>query len=252
MAVSVSAIRPRIGTAIVATLALGTLAGCATTQQEAARLRLNGARLRASQVGLRVRTSNPDVQIDGLSIVSGGGGSAVVVRVRNLAGHAISDLPISVGLIEQRDKRVYLNDAADLDYFQTHLPAIASRATLTWVFTTARQLSTQSRLFADVGRAPAVPLPRRLLLPGIVVESAQPLETLGGDELRLNVRNPSSVPQYQLGVYAIAQRDGRYTAAGQATIEHLGTGSSAELSVRLFGKPAHATVALEAPPTIFG
>ena len=69
------------------------LAGCATTQQEAARLRLNSARLRATQVRLRVVQPNPAIKVQSVSLLASHGGSAIVVRLRNLLGHPVSDLP---------------------------------------------------------------------------------------------------------------------------------------------------------------
>jgi hypothetical protein len=67
----------------------------------------------------------------------------------------------------------------------------------------------------------------------------------------ITVRNTSSIPQYQLPVYAIASRRGRYVAAGQTTIADLGGGAQVRLRVPLVGDPRGATVSLEAPPTIF-
>ena len=45
------------------------LTGCATTQQEAARLRLNSARLRATQVRLRVVQPNPAIKVQSVSLL---------------------------------------------------------------------------------------------------------------------------------------------------------------------------------------
>jgi hypothetical protein len=68
---------------------------------------------------------------------------------------------------------------------------------------------------------------------------------------QITVRNNSSIPQYQLPIYAIASRRGRYVAAGGTTIADLGGGAQVRLRVPLIGDPRGATVSLEAPPTIF-
>jgi hypothetical protein len=241
----------RSASGLGAVLALLALCGCTTTQEVAARLRLNGARLRASQVSVRVRASDPDIQVQRVSIVSGHGGSAVLVQMRNLAGHVVSDLPISVGVIGRKGNRVYLNGGDTLNYFQAHLPGIAPRGELTWVFTTSARLDPSAHAFAAVGPTAAVPLPQQLTLPGLVV-TGETLSRMPRGVLRVRVHNPTSIPQYQLEVYAFSQRGDRYAAAGEAMLAHLGSNSSAEVPLKLLGSPTSATVALEAPPTIFG
>jgi len=52
-------------------------------------------------------------------------------------------------------------------------------------------------------------------------------------------------------VYAIGLERGRYVAAGRATIEHLGTGSSETLEIGLLGGRSATSVELEALPTMF-
>ena len=71
-------------------------------------------------------------------------------------------------------------------------------------------------------------------------------------EIRIAVHNRSSVPQYQLPVYAVAVSHGRYRAAGQVTVAHLGTGSSTTFDLGLVGDPGAAAIVLQAPATIFG
>ncbi len=234
--------------AILAALALAALGGCATTQQKAAWLRLNSARLRASQLPVRVSGRNREIRVEHVTIVAGSGGSAVVVRLRNLTGRPVSDLPISLGLIESRGHRRYLNGSANLSYFDTHVPAIAAGRAFTWVFRTPRRLPAAAPAFAEIGSPAPVPLPRVLTLPSIRVSSAG---ARSGAELRLLVRNASSVPQYQLPVYAFAVRRGRVVAAAVQTIGDLGAGSAANVKLKLFGDPAHATLSLESAPTIF-
>jgi hypothetical protein len=248
----------------LAVLALTSLAGCATTQQEAARLQLNSARLRATEVATRISGPDADIRIERVALLSGAGGSAVVVRLLNRGSEPVSDLPIAVGVVagrprhvpphgrRQRDwqrQRVYLNTATGLDYFSTHTPSIPAGGALTWVFTTPRRFGSEERAFAEVGRpaSPAVVVPGSL--PPIEVTAVR---TGRGDAVEVAVRNRSSVPQYQLPVYAVVLSRGHYRAAGQTTIPHLGTGSTATVQLELIGKPGPTSIELEAPPTIFG
>jgi hypothetical protein len=239
----------RLASVIALGLVLVGLAGCATTQQEAARLRIRSARLRASQVPVRVTAADLQVRVASVAIVRGAGEAAVVVRVRNLVGHPLTDLPISVGLTGAAGERVYLNGAAGLGYFRTHLPGVAARGSLRWVFTTSRRLPARARPFAEVGRREQGVGPIPPALPAIAVELA-PRSLAGG--LAVIVRNRSSVLQDELQVYAIARRQGRYVAAGQASVATLGPGASAALRLRLAGDPVGSSVALEAAPTSFG
>lgn len=235
------------------TLGLSTLllSACATTQQEAARLRLNSARLRAAELRLNVTRSNPSIRVEQVTVLSGprpGAGAAVAVQVQNLASSSTSDLPILVRAREARGRTRTLNGAAGLDYFQTHLPSIAPHASLTWVFTTSENL-TGAHVSAVVGSPPTSWTHVPDQLPNLEVTP-----TFGGrGTLRLTIRNPTSIPQYQLQVYAVVGASGQIVAAGRAEIAHLGTRTSATLTLRLLGAGTHpGIVSVQAPPTIFG
>ncbi len=239
----------RSAKATPAVLALTALAGCATTQQEATRLQLNSARIRASQFAVRVHRRNPDVRVATVQLLQGKNRTAVVVRLRNLAGRALTDLPVSVGVVAPHGVKRLLNAKAGIDYFDTHLSAIGPRAQLNWVFTTHGTLPAHARPFAYVG----LPTPGFSSAQGLPLISAR--ADAGADTgrlLRMTVRNGSGVPQYQLQVYATVGGRHGYLAAGKATIAHLATGASTSLEMTLLGNATKATPALQAPPTIFG
>jgi hypothetical protein len=230
-----------IGSGVV----LAALAGCTTTQQQAAWLRLNDARLRASELSVRVAKPGGYASVEQVAAVAGVGGSAVVVRVRNIGPRPLSDLPISIGTISASGKRTYLNAASGLDYFRTHLPLVPAHGLLTWVYTTHGRLPA-ARLFAEVGSRS---LRAQRPLPQIQIKPERRAGAAPG-VLRLTVINRSQVPQYQLPVYAVVRRGGRYLAAGEATIGKLSGGSSSALRLPLVGH-AGGQLQFEAPPTIF-
>ncbi len=235
---------------LAAAVAAGLLAGCSTTMQEASRLQLNSARIRASQVSTRVTRTSGVVRVQRLALLSASGRAAYVVTVRNSADRALSDLPISVGYTAAGGSPTYLNSGDTLDYFQSHLPVVAARGELTWVFTAARALPRGAHAFALVGSTPATaahpstPLPR-------ITATANATALSPGGRLRIVLDNASSVPQYQLQVYAVAERAGGYVAAGGETVEHLGTSSRRTIELPLLGSLSRATVQVEALPTIF-
>jgi len=232
-----------------AVLGAGLLAGCATTQQKAARLRLNSARILASQNATRVTAAGGAVAVTGIAVVGSRARTAFVVTVRNAGRRAISDLPISVGYRPRpRGRPMYLNAGSDLTYFDAHLPAVAAGGSLTWVWATGRRLPRGARPFALVGAGAAVP--------GSAVGSPPVIRTgvpviRGAGLVTVAVRNLSGVPQYQLPVYAIAERAGRTVAAGVQTLPALDGGADQTVRLRLLGRPGQAPVRVEAPPTIF-
>ncbi len=243
--------RARRAAVVTVLLAAGPLAGCATTQQEAARLQLNSARIRASEVSVVVQSRDPAVASDPPALITGAAGSAILVAVRNLEASPVSDLPISVGIISADGTRDYLNATAGLPYFDTHLPGVPERGSLRWVFTTARRLPARARLFALVGEGPAPGASHPQTLPAISARIHPSSERANVSTLSLVVHNLSGVPQYQLPVYAFVRRGSRYLAAGGAIIAHLTSDHSTKLQLRLLGDASGAPVQVETPPSIF-
>jgi hypothetical protein len=216
------------------------LAGCTTTQDVNQRYRLRASRTLASRQPLLVRRATPDVVVRGVWLVRGHG-TAVIAELANRTARTLTDLPVSVGLRRAGGRRVYLNRRGGLDYFQTHVAALAPHATLRWVFTTAGR-AAHGRPFATVGAARG----RAAALPRLTASTAGT-----GGALRVRVHNGSSVPQYGLPVYALARRDGRWVAAGRTTVDELDGGAARTLGLRLTGDARRATLRLEALPTIF-
>ena len=226
------------------------LSGCVTTQQVAARARLVDARIRASQEPLRLTQRNPDVSVTRLSLVRGPAGTAVAVALRDTSARSLTDLPIAVGVMTLAGRKHYLNRAANLDYFDSHVAALAPRRVVMWVFTSARRLAVTGRLFAEVGVS-QLAAPPAGALPQIEVTRERTASRSGERTLRLSVANRSGIPQYGLQVDAVALRRGADVAAGRATVPHLGTHGTATLRLTLLGSLRGATVSLSALPTIF-
>jgi hypothetical protein len=221
---------------------LGPLTGCSTTQQQNVRLRLRADRILASQVGMRVHHQNPQVTVLGVSTIDGSGVAAVAVTLRNDTNAPLSNLPISVGL-HTATRTIYLNRAAGIDYFQTHVAAIAAGATLTWVFANPTSPLPAGTAFATVGR------------PGLVADEgtltrvptlAAKVLSVTGASASVSVTNTTSFPQYDLTIYASAGT----AAAGSASIAELDAGQSTKLNVPLAGSTTAGQLVLAVPPTI--
>jgi hypothetical protein len=233
---------------IVAAVVILAATGCTTTQQEAARLRVNSARLRQTEFGTRISAGNRHVAVSSVALVHRAGSYALVVSVRNVSTTAVSDLPMLVGYTVGHHRAVYLNAAPGVEYFQSHLPGIAAHGRLRWVLVSARRVPPHARLFARVGPADSAAPTLPSQLPRLSVNA----EAGGAGQLRLRVINRSSVPQYELQVYAVAYRGSRIVGAGAATVEQLASGSSEPLTLRVIGNAVDTQLAVAAPPTIFG
>jgi hypothetical protein len=242
-----------VGAAGVVATVGGVVAGCSTTQQEATRLQLNSARIRASEVPTRVTVAGHTVQVTRLALVPGRSGTAFVVQIHNPGTRAVSDLPISVG-VRAGHKRRFLNarSQSEFSYYEAHLPAIAPDATLTWVYATGQRLPTHARPFAAVGAVPSLASPRTARLP-VIRASASPPTAQGsaaGSPLTIALHNETSIPQYQLQIYAYAEHGNRYVAAGNVTVPHLGSQAHQTAKLALLGDPTNARLEVEALPTI--
>jgi hypothetical protein len=73
----------------------------------------------------------------------------------------------------------------------------------------------------------------------------------GGSSIQAEVTNDTGIPQYDLDVYAVARKGGRFVAAGRANLEHLGVDQSAHLSLPLIGDAKGTRIQVYAPQTLF-
>jgi len=225
------------------------VAGCATTQQEAVRLQLNSARIRASQNATKVAVAGRALRVTRVALVRGRSGSAIVVRLYNPGRRTVSDLPISVGVRKgaARERPLNVRSPLELSYFDAHVPVIAPGRTVTWVYATSRRAPAGARPYAIVGARPSVGAPRVDTAPVISASAAGKATTA---RAAVTLHNRSSIPQYQLQVYVVARHGRRYVAAGSLTVAHLGGGGQHTVEVPLQGHPAQARLELEALPTI--
>jgi hypothetical protein len=221
------------------------LAGCTTTQHEAQRERLDSARQRVALESTRVTVANTVVTATSVAEVRADGKTAFVVTIGNHGHSGVTDLPISVGYTAPGGATVYLNAAASLNYFESHLPAVRPGKSLVWVFTTDRTIPPGSRPFARIGLKRAVPalLTERVNI-GV---SYRYLPTK--NSLTVHLTNSTSVPQYQLQVYAYAKRDGHLVGAANATVMNLGAGTGRKIRLGLVGSPSN-DLHVQAIPTI--
>ncbi len=153
-------------------------------------------------------------------------------------------------MITRAGRKLYLNRAANIDYFDSHVAALMPGRVIAWVYTSPHRLAVTGRPFAEVGVSPLAQPPAGAL-PQIEVTLQGAGSRPGERTLHLSVANRSGIPQYQLPVYALGLRGGKDVSAGRATVAQLGTDGTATLHLTLLGSARGATVSLSALPTIF-
>jgi hypothetical protein len=232
------------------TLALGAasllvlaaaVSGCATTQDSNERASIQADRTLASREPLALKGSDREVRVVSTSVVRGKDGSAIVVVLRNTGSKPVNDLPIEVG----PEGGEPVNTRPNVPYFQSHAPAIGPGGEATWVYVSKDPLHAD-RAFARVG-APSSP-------PVTTAGHLSEIEAGGsahGSAVQAVVTNDIGIPQYDLDVYAVARKGGRYVAAGRASLEHLGVSKTARLRLPLIGDAKGAQVHVYAPQTLF-
>jgi hypothetical protein len=229
-----------LASAALAILA-AAVSGCATTQDANKRAAIAADRTLASRKPLELKRTDPYVQVVSTTVLTGPHGSAVVAVLRNRGDEPVNDLPIEVG----PEGGQPVNTRPNVPYFQSHGPAIAPGEQTTWVYVSKDPLGAR-RAFVRVG----APEPSPVTTAGHVDE----LDTTGsgaGSAVQAQVTNDTGVPQYDLDVYAVARRGGRYVAAGRANLVHLGVTKSARLRLPLIGDAKGAQVQVFAPQTLF-
>jgi hypothetical protein len=232
--------------AMLAATAAG-LSGCVTTQEKNARTVLLNERTLATETGVRVADENPEVRVLRVTVIRGRAGDGIAVRMFNSSSRPLTDLPVSIGVRTSKGRVIYLNDAANVDYYDAHVPAIEPGADATWVLTATPLPRGSGRPFAIVGVPTEPPTTRVRTLPRI---NASAREGAAG-HVRVTVTNQSGVPQYGLQVYAVAARGGRDVAVGRATVAILDGGGQSTVSVHLVGTTSGAAIQVYAIPTIF-
>lgn len=239
----------RAGMALAAIAAAAGVGGCVSTEQRASWLHVQDARTIASQHRLIVTRSGDQLRVTSVTLLRDRHRLAIAVGLRNVTAHPVNDIPISVGVHSRGGARVYLNRAANLDYFKTHLAVIPAHGALTWVFTGPRRPGLDRRPFAIAGPQSDPPVTVARSIPAVRA-SVTGAVRLGGS-VRVTVTNLSSIPQVGLQLYALAGNGRRYSAAGSATVASLGTGQSTTTRVELVGPVSGAQLHLEALPTLF-
>jgi hypothetical protein len=221
------------------------LGGCTTTQTTAARLRVNNARILASQLATRVSGAVAGGSATVTAVAALDRGEAFVVTIVNDGRQALSNLPLSVGY-RSHGKSVYLNARVGLPYFSNHTAEIAGHSTLTWVYQTGMRLPAGARPFAYVG-SDANPAVAVAATSGVSARAVRRV----GSEWVVQVTNLTGISQYQLPIYLYVRDGGKIIGAGASTLANLGGGATDTVRVTVIGSASTGNVTAAAPATIY-
>lgn len=243
-------LRKALPIAAVCALALAAAAGCGqTTQDQNERLGLRAKRTVESRTPIVVKQPNPDVEVVRTAVLRGDKESAVAVTLRNTGAEVVNDLPIVVGVRGSAGEQV-LNSTAETPYFQAHAPLLAPGDETTWVYTSESDPGDGDG-FAEVGKPTEV----LAVAPGApeleVSHKKAGSSKKGPTTLKVEVKNPHDFPQYDLEVYAWAEKGDRIVAAGRGVLEHISSNASAELTLTLVGDADGSEIQVNAPATFF-
>ena len=234
-------------------LAALTLAGCETTQEKSAKLereaksheRIAGP----AAAGLSITRAGRGATVTQTAVVRSSEGAAVAVRVRNLTGRALRDVPIEIHVRDASGRSIYANTLAGLGAPLRSVALLPAHGELTWVDDQIQPAGTPASVVALLGEG----TPVGGAVPTIAVTSTKAAEASGGGPgAEGRVVNGSAVAQRELVVFAVARRGASVVAAGRAVVPELPAHGSAPFQVFLLGEPHGAQLEFSAPPTTFG
>ena len=233
---------PLLALVLVALLGLG----CESTQDKSARLEREGAGAIDEQKGVVVSRESKDVKVLSTTVLQDENGTAAVVRMRNSARSALTQVPVSIDVRARTGRSVFRNNDAGLEPTLVRVPLLRPGEEFTWVNDQVAVSGKPRAVRAKVGEAsPLRGTPPRVTVTAPRLEQ----DPVSGVAATGFVANRSRVEQRKLVVFAVARKGGRVVAAGRAQINRLKAGKRARYTVFFIGDPRGARITLEAPPT---
>lgn len=233
----------------LATLALGSLTACQSTQSRSAELEEKGEKTLLAQSGLKIGKESTDVEILGADLLSDKNGSAVVVRLRNESDRNLVDVPISIEVRDAKGKSVYSNAIPGIEPALAAVPYIPAKGEVEWVndqvLASGRPKSVEVKVGAEADSYPD-PLPEiEVSAPKLTGDPVSGIEATG------DVVNKTGEEQGRLLLYVVARSGGKVVAAGRGAIEHLKASTKPlHYDVFFIGDPSGAALEITAFPTL--
>jgi len=239
----------RVDAPLAALGAASLLAGCATTQDKAAKVRAEGLKGLSQRHGLVIGRSNPDVQVLAKAILHDVNGTAAVLELRSRAKKPLAAVPIAISLNDASGRKVFANDAPGLAPSLVQVALLKAGKPTIWVHdqitATSKPMELQVRVGAPRGGAVPAQVPHITLSHvGLKADSSGPYASGV-------VRNRSSVTQRRLTISCVAANGSRVVAAGRGIVDRLvpyPTPKPVRFSVYFIGNPKGARLTCSVPP----
>lgn len=245
--------RGRRGAVVGAAVALAAgaaLAGCESTQQQAARIRKQGRAQLASEKGVVVRTQSRTVKVLRTGVVQDENGIAVAAVLRNTSGVAAVNVPIAIDVEDAKGASIYKNDEPGLDVSLTSIASIPAGGTATWVDDQVSASGRAAKVDVRVGRS-TVRGPREV--PQVEIGSPQVVDDpVSGLEWHGTAKSASQVDQTRLVISGVVWRGDRLAAAGRSVIPKLTAAKPQKYTILPIGHPKGASPQIAATPTAAG
>jgi len=219
-------------------LAALALTGCETTAEKSAKLERVAKQHKAlAQHGLSITKLSTKVKVIETAVLSSPEGAAALVKLRNLSGTALSDVPIEITVTDPSGASIYSNNAPGLAPALVSVPLLPAHGRLTWIDDQLPLGGQPRSVSARLGEGQPAPAK----MPTLNVEATSLSgQSAGEPEAEGRVVNHSTLAQHEVVVYALARRAGRTVAAGRAVLPQVPAGASTRFQLYFIGDPRGA------------
>lgn len=224
-----------------------TLSACESTEQESAKIGREAQSLTAPKGDLQLGRPNHSVHVADATVLSGGGRTAVAVRLTASSKQAQVGVPLIVSVSGTGGKQLYTNSTGELESSLQHIALLRPGQDAWWVDdqVNTTQHATAVKVRVGTGHTHSSAAAPRVVVSGVQVGAQAGLPTLNA-----TLTNNSSQAQEKLPVFAVALKGGKVTAAGRAIIESLPAHAHKSFQIFLVGNPAGAALKLTVAPTV--
>lgn len=243
----VSGTPPLLGILCIAALLVFSSAGCESTQDKSAHLAKSATKVKL-QKGLAITTANPNVQVEGTTVLTDANGSAVAVLLRNTTSKPQVDVPVLVDVQDAKGASVFRNDAPGIEAGLTHASVLPPGKPTVWVndqvFAATRPKSVKATVGRPQGSSSSAPAELKV---SDVALTNDPASGIGASGV---VTNTGTTDQTKVLITAVARRGGAIVAAGRGVVQRARAGKRARFRVFFIGNPRKAALSVTAQPPI--
>ena len=225
-----------------------TASACESTESESAKIAREGGAAAAAPSALKLGAPNRAVHASDVTLLSGGGRTAVAVRLTATSSKPQLNVPLLVNVTGAGGKVVYTNATGGVEAALQRISLLRPHASAWWV--DDQVLVSQAPRVVKVRVGTGSSARSASAVPSLTAREKSVGEQSGLSVLSGELINGSSSAQSKVPVFAVALRGGRIVAAGRAVVESLAghNGASAPFQIFLVGDPAGAKFELTAMP----